>query len=507
MMTTIPRRVRRLRVAAGDVGEARHLRVILEDALQTASLPGGDAGRVVVVRRLDIGTVDPRISSAGLALRIEARWRELASSAIHAGSPDAPFASAVFFCDIHEAFHEFGRRLARGVPAPEWYWPLIVKPPDRPAAPALAWRGLISAWLQYPGAVPELASWISESAAFPTFAGWLEEFEEQDAREWIAACRWRHGRPDGTGTVQPSASASLPAPPEPLRRLLAAWGGQSGRALWLRGMLAVAGQPSRAGDPGLLLKLGGPSVPDFNRLNGGASLTASLADAAAEFAETEQPREPARTIARVAGSDDSTSAVGAPAGTPAGPALGPAWVTSRGQAPAEVVSNGAGVSRIADRSREPAFTQGAGLLFLLPALARLGLPDFLEQEGDLPGPAFVARLLVLAAGRTGLPVHDPILAALRLSGDMPLAASLPEEPSRSWLGALRRWCRLEAGIGLHTLIRRDGRVMATRTHLDVFFSLDAVDLKVRRAGLDLDPGWIPWFGRVVLFHYGRQWPE
>jgi len=24
---------------------------------------------------------------------------------------------------------------------------------------------------------------------------------------------------------------------------------------------------------------------------------------------------------------------------------------------------------------------------------------------------------------------------------------------------------------------------------------------VRRLGLDLDPGWLPWFGRVVRFHY------
>jgi hypothetical protein len=30
-----------------------------------------------------------------------------------------------------------------------------------------------------------------------------------------------------------------------------------------------------------------------------------------------------------------------------------------------------------------------------------------------------------------------------------------------------------------------------------------VSLAVRRAGLDLDPGWVPWFGRVVGFHYGR----
>jgi len=28
---------------------------------------------------------------------------------------------------------------------------------------------------------------------------------------------------------------------------------------------------------------------------------------------------------------------------------------------------------------------------------------------------------------------------------------------------------------------------------------------VRRAGLDIDPGWLPWFGRVVAFQFvGRR---
>jgi hypothetical protein len=40
-----------------------------------------------------------------------------------------------------------------------------------------------------------------------------------------------------------------------------------------------------------------------------------------------------------------------------------------------------------------------------------------------------------------------------------------------------------------------------RTDLDVSLPLEEADIRVRRAGLDLDPGWVPWFGRVVRFHY------
>lgn len=72
---------------------------------------------------------------------------------------------------------------------------------------------------------------------------------------------------------------------------------------------------------------------------------------------------------------------------------------------------------------------------------------------------------------------------------------------KSWLTAMRRWCRRYAQIGLRDLVCRPGRVSATRTHIDMIFDHHHADIRVRKAGLDLDLGWIPWLGRVVLFHY------
>ncbi|QRN93111.1 hypothetical protein JRI60_28325 [Archangium violaceum] len=67
--------------------------------------------------------------------------------------------------------------------------------------------------------------------------------------------------------------------------------------------------------------------------------------------------------------------------------------------------------------------------------------------------------------------------------------------------AARRWCRRYARLGLHELVRRPGRITATRTHVDVLFDIQQADIRVRSAGLDVDPGWVPWLGRVVRFHY------
>ncbi len=55
------------------------------------------------------------------------------------------------------------------------------------------------------------------------------------------------------------------------------------------------------------------------------------------------------------------------------------------------------------------------------------------------------------------------------------------------------------------VVTRNGFVLLNRTDLDVTLSLDAADVRIRRLGLDIDPGWLPWFGKVVRFHYA--WDE
>jgi hypothetical protein len=83
----------------------------------------------------------------------------------------------------------------------------------------------------------------------------------------------------------------------------------------------------------------------------------------------------------------------------------------------------------------------------------------------------------------------------------PVPARHGEFMLRAWLLATRRWLRRQARLGLADVVRRPGRMTATRTHLDLFFDLDQADIRIRRAGLDIDPGWVPWLGRVLYFHY------
>jgi hypothetical protein len=177
-----------------------------------------------------------------------------------------------------------------------------------------------------------------------------------------------------------------------------------------------------------------------------------------------------------------------------------------------------------------------GLLFLVPVLQRLGYDAW---AGTLPesAAAHVAQqLLASVLRRLDAPPDDPAwllastpsnydfgyidLKAPASWGDPTLAAprgaaakdivALAEQAQSAaalahvWLIACRRWLRRVAGIGVASLVMRPAAIGLTATHADVFFRLEDADMSVRRAGLDFDPGWLPWYGRVISFHYAEQ---
>ena len=83
-----------------------------------------------------------------------------------------------------------------------------------------------------------------------------------------------------------------------------------------------------------------------------------------------------------------------------------------------------------------------------------------------------------------------------------IAARPPVDESLwRWQCALARLLRRNAGIGLAHVVSRSAGVSVTPTHVDIVLPLADADTALRRTGLDRDPGWVPWLGRVILFHY------
>lgn len=133
----------------------------------------------------------------------------------------------------------------------------------------------------------------------------------------------------------------------------------------------------------------------------------------------------------------------------------------------------------------------------------------------------------LAAG-AGVPAEQAAIAALRARAEarLPATLALPawlDELCTRFAARIAGLLRLRLGpLGpleplepledarntdpgfeavLVRVIARPGRIVRTRTHLDVLLPLDGVDLDVRRAALDVDPGWVPFLGRIVRFHH------
>ena len=213
----------------------------------------------------------------------------------------------------------------------------------------------------------------------------------------------------------------------------------------------------------------------------------------------------------------------------------------------------------------PRPTRAGGLLFLVHVLEHLGVPELLAANPRLQELAVAEHFLAWEAERLEVPPEDPVLRALRAS-ELPSLATpcdftLPERfrawarapgPSREVRVADGRVLELDARgrmvlavrregdaggapagppdlvmllrtlhlaaarvlraggrLSLRALVLRPARVSATRTHLDLLFDHQLADLRVRRAGLDVDPGWIPWLGLVIRFHYlhGELPPE
>jgi hypothetical protein len=127
----------------------------------------------------------------------------------------------------------------------------------------------------------------------------------------------------------------------------------------------------------------------------------------------------------------------------------------------------------------------------------------LEVARLLPGRALIG----LHGGRGPLAVaeadqlHMLRRASLRLRIAESKLSSLAPALRRGLTLATQLLVRRSTGKGWRQIARRPGRIRVTATHLDVEFDGRLADPAVRGAGLDLDPGWVPWLGRVVSFHY------
>ncbi|WP_123784167.1 hypothetical protein [Corallococcus macrosporus] len=590
---TSERRVRQVKLAAPSRALVQRGAVLLEDALRTASLPDAPGGRVLVIRELALGTIHADRSPAALSLVVEQRVRELARLAVHATSPSAATAQAVYFRDELEPFVALATRLARGLPLDAWFWRLAVPGlhPGTPRDDGLR-RALAGALRTRPGPAAAVML-VSELEALGALAPLLGALRWQDGPALVRAW-WGHLPPRPEPRLHLDDAGSAEQVSEVLRSTLShwtrSWGADDARAVWLAAVALCARVPSQVAAPGL------PS-------RAWRVLAALQASPAAPLTEPRKPPARASPGPEVPAVSPSTSvAQGNASPSPLSrEALSdaPASGTERRPLDAAIPASSMGTTasstpRLTERASptdndgtsdasgtpeqdtsprhvtdEALPTAAGGLLFLVPMLNALGLVEFLADHPSLADLGIPQRFLRYVAERLGVPSTDPLLrvlpeapagplpvpsaftfplrfqtgvgarapfrlvreptgrsvafdartrvplAATPRGGTLPppfdsLLAAILEQPLpwddatlllRGALLAVGRVTRRRAHMGLRALVLRPGRVVATRTHLDLVFAASQVDIRIRRAGLDINPGWVPWLARVIQYHY------
>lgn len=228
---------------------------------------------------------------------------------------------------------------------------------------------------------------------------------------------------------------------------------------------------------------------------------------------------------------------GQPADGPWGDDVGPSPVPAP---PPEAVETPRGTPATASEPGDGAVvgSRWCGLLYLVNLSLRLGLPERLWQIGVEEGAALAAMLgrlgdpddpaaQVLAAGYPRPP--DPVPAVADWAWTELSAGLLPrpawgmaEDRVPAFDAALRGEGPLSLaswGAGVHLaacehllgrrlslktargLLRRPGQIVLTEQSVTVIQPVEAIDIDLRRAGLDADPGWLPWLGKTLSFRF------
>jgi hypothetical protein len=486
-MTAFPRRqigrtdryVRRGRLRLGAHAPRNRLVFTIEESLRLCTLPGEDEGRIYYFRRLHVtGLPEDGDRRAWLSAFQEA-MQEQASQAIHGLHPEAAAADAVYFNNEQEACESLLMLLtARRAPA-AWYWPHVSGVAQSASVPAQL-TSLIERLLATP------AGWTAAAAAV------LSVRRPADVLSLIrllpndAIGHWLREMGAGEFADSPPArfseliTANNPGSTYPIRvsepiaamlvRATGVFGPEAPKVLWLAALAVIALQPSAADSR---------SSVRIAR----ASLHQLLAEGSRASSKPVRPWTPASTPA------SETNSIGALLSE-----TSPTVDAQSIERSTDLEHSGAAPhARDAVYFGEP--TVGAGLYFLLNALHHLQIED---QEFSL---LFLARLFVRIAVHAGIEAGDPVLLWPSAIEDQSAPEEIDERLLRVWLLKVRRWCWRHGRITVREIVRREGYITLTRTDLDVSLSIDSADVRIRKIGLDLNPGWLPWFGRVVRFHY------
>jgi hypothetical protein len=476
------RQVQRLRLRVGHEDAANRARIAIEDGLATADF--ADHGRLVFIRRLRLPAFAEDFNGPAAARAIEATFRAQLPSAVHATDAGAAEAPIVWFEDALEAFVEALALRAEGRPLTAWFWPQVDAEIFATPAPEVA---VVFAALLRP------SDPAVEARVLPVLAQRWRSFSPSAFARFIAALPEPATEHKPTLIYRPESAPPAGAQwTEARARIAAAAAVSAKKAAWVaRWELVAAGL------------LPADATPLERAPLVAAAVESSVSVHAAHAPDIRAPESPAP----LAPATRSELRVRRNPRVPESPSRPQALRNYLHQIAAlEPVSSMTAASDESELFQAlPPWLAGArasahaGFFLLVNAWHCAGWTQWLEEQPRDLVPSIAAAWLERWSRRLALPEDD-----VQRQAWQPQNEALPPEIAAElevWMKRTRRWLRTGARIGPASLVVREGLACVTRTHIDVAFPLDAVDLRVRRCGLDANPGWVAWLGRIINFHF------
>ena len=518
----------------------------------------------LLVRFLDLGVLRDGASPAERAREAERVLQRVLAEAVWIHDPRSDEAAAVRVRRRADAVEELALRAT--APAPlalhGWFWPVLFPSLQRGVSRARALRVVLDELTRAP-------------LGFLAFMHLLDALVERgQAQALLDACTLTDAQNLlEAGGVSARVASSALAAPEPGEREMAALQATPQRPLRAGYTALLHAHVARFGESdarSLLLCYAACEVGPRSERVSSRFLQRALAERkrrahqAVRAASTQHSLPPASGPTRARADVEHASEEHAPATVRA-----PVVPGRDGKSESPRVHEPEAETRTHSDAAYPRFegvpTAGAGLLFVVPVLARLGLASFLERYPAWADADLGRRILGALARQAEIPADDPIMAVLakrplpledplfvvpeswwgtllttepyRLGkvlsdaslqlawlGDVPVAQwrgacplsefahsaegpalDTPEQAAiQAFVVGVERWLARYTNLTVSTLVRRGATLSATRTHVDLVFRLDDADPEVRRPALDLNPGYVRWLGQVVTFHYLRN---
>lgn len=147
-------------------------------------------------------------------------------------------------------------------------------------------------------------------------------------------------------------------------------------------------------------------------------------------------------------------------------------------------------------------TRQGGLLYLLNMLNRAEMRGLMLEHAEIlpSGWAWLYRLGQELQLEEDDALVDFIALQLGLDDSAELV-QLPPFPAREQVLSLAEGWYGKTGVWQPELLALAGQIHYSPSHIDLYAPMSAIRLPVRLAGLDINPGWLPWLGRVVSFNY------